>query len=65
MTRRRKAFGAAVLVSLALAATAAPAAANDGVTVRADEDPNLTASAKLHLDSGAPAKETISVDYPN
>jgi hypothetical protein len=64
MTWHRKAL-AAGLVTVAFGVAAAPAAANDGITVRADEDPDFTASAKVHLDSGAPLKETISFDYPN
>ena len=65
MTWRRKATLATGLVTVALGVGAAPAAANDGIKVHADEDPDLTASAKVHLDGGAPLKESISFDYPN
>ena len=65
MIGRKRAALAAALVTIALGAGAAQAAANDGITVRADEDPDLTAKAKVHLDSGAPLKESISFDYPN
>jgi hypothetical protein len=57
MTRRWKAVIATGIAGLALAATASPAVANDGISVKADSDPD--ASAKLHLDGGAPTKAKV------
>ena len=54
---------AAAFATLALGVAASPAAANDCIAVKADEDPDLLASGKVHLDGGAPLKESISVDY--
>jgi hypothetical protein len=65
MTRRMKRLMATGFATVALGAVASPAAANDGITVKADEDPDLSASGKVHLDGGAPLKQSISFDYPN
>jgi hypothetical protein len=64
MSHRMKRLMATGFAVAALGVAASPAAANDGITVKADEDPDLSASAKLHLDSGAPLKESINFDYP-